>query len=254
MYGLTDPDILQLLHYKRAQGKQITIRSDRRGSPKLKKNVHVELYRGPGLMHRKLLIIDEKMVFIGSANCTTTSLKSHDNLVLGIEDRALASFCQRNSPPWVYSVPSLRVWKLPEGGKEALQSSYALIHSAQNTIRVAMFTFTHMGLANALVAAKQRGVKVEVALDHYTKNGSSKKVAAFLAGHGIPIYESRGWQLLHHKWAVIDEKVLIGGSANWTESAFKKNKELLFILPLSKELRYEMRNVWQEIRLTGNAA
>jgi len=178
----------------------------------------------------------------------------HDNLVLATKNPALAHFFQNEAAPWIYSNREMTVWKLPQSGVDALDACCGFLKTAKKTIRVAMFTFTHMRLASALVDAKNRGVEVEVALDHYTREGSSKKVADYLEENKIPVFVSQGLQLLHHKWALIDEEILIAGSANWTQSAFKKNKDLLFVLSLRDALKEQMQALWKQIRLTSNAS
>jgi cardiolipin synthase len=254
MYAITDPSILRLLKNQVAQGKNVIIYADKNASPGLKRKLPAHLYEGKGLMHRKIVVLDDELVLLGSTNFTTSSLKMHDNLVLATKNHDLARFCQQNAPPWIYNTRELKVWKLPESGKDALDACCSLLETAKRTIRVAMFTFTHMRLAQELVNAKNRGIKVEVALDHYTREGSSKKVADFLEASGVPVYVSQGVQLLHHKWALIDDEILIAGSANWTQSAFKKNKDLLFVLYLQDLLKERMQALWKEIRLTANAA
>lgn len=255
MYAITDSSILALLKNQSASGKEISIHADKKASPSLKKKLgtkesrtQITLHTGQGLMHRKILTLDEDLVFLGSTNFTTASLKMHDNLVFASQNPELAKFLIKTTPPWIYTDPDLKVWKLPESGKEALAATEELLMSAKKTICVAMFTFTHMSLAHKLVCAKERGVDVQVALDHYTRQGSSKKVADFLEENHIPVYVSQGIQLLHHKWALIDGNTLLAGSANWTQRAFKKNKDLLFVLsPLNEEVKTKIHALWNAV-------
>ncbi len=257
MYSITDPDIISILKNQALQHKQIAIIADKSASPALKKKIgstalqsitNFQLYEGKGLMHRKIVIIDQDLVLLGSTNFTKASLNMHDNLVLAIREQSLAHFCQNSRPPWFYSKGQITAWKLPESGKEAIETLCSFLSTAKKTIRVAMFTFTHQRLAEELIKAHQRGVDVQVALDHYTREGSSKKVANRLIANGIPLFISQGVQLLHHKWALIDE-TLVTGSANWTQSAFHRNKDLLLaITPLNKQQRDTMLKLWKTIR------
>ena len=246
MYAITDPTILKLLAAKISHGIKVFIHTDKKASPGIKRKLPASIHEGRGLMHRKVVVIDDELVLLGSTNFTTASLKMHDNIVFATKNSNLASFFQKNEAPWQYASQDLTVWKLPESGKSALDAACQLLSSAKKTIKVAMFTFTHMKLAEKLVEAKNRGVDVQVALDHYTKEGSSKAVAQFLSEHGIPVMPSQGVQLLHHKWALIDEEILLAGSANWTQSAFKKNKDLLFMLALTDDLKERMQKLWEE--------
>ncbi len=255
MYAVTDPDIVSILKKQSEQGRRVDILSDATASPGLKKrlgpSVNLEWHEGKGLMHRKIVVIDDELVLLGSTNFTKSSLGMHDNLVIALREKNFAQFCKSDSS--FYANDALKAWKLPESGKMALEAACALLASAQKTIRVAMFTFTHARLAGELIEAHKRGIDVQVALDHYTREGSSKKIADLLIAAGVPVWVSQGMQLLHHKWALIDDKILLAGSANWTQSAFRRNKDLLMaITPLNDEESTTMQHLWSAIRLTAN--
>ncbi len=257
MYAITDPTVLSILKNKGTQKTKVEVIADAKASPylskKLKGTAHIEFHQGKSLMHRKVVVIDDELVLLGSTNFTKASLTMHDNLVLAFRDHELADFLVRRDSPNTYRDFELAVWKLPEAGKDALEQTCQALRSAQKTISVAMFTFTHARLAEELALAKERGVDVQVALDHYTAEGSSRKVAQFLRSRGVPVLVSQGVQLLHHKWVLIDEDTLIAGSANWTQSAFKRNKEILVKISfLNEEQLLKMQNIWRTIRMTAN--
>ena len=52
--------------------------------------VHLSLYEGPGLLHRKLFIIDGKVIIAGSANPTFSGYHENDENLLIIRDQSLA--------------------------------------------------------------------------------------------------------------------------------------------------------------------
>jgi len=131
----------------------------------------------------------------------------------------------------------IRVRFSPRGGAEKLILEE--ISKAQKQILVAVFSFTNMRIAKALVEAKNRGVKVYVITDE--GQGESKygrKVLDFLASHGVKVKIKRGSKggLMHHKYAVIDGKIVLTGSYNWTYSAEKRNDENLVAIEGSKNL------------------
>ena len=131
----------------------------------------------------------------------------------------------------------IRVRFSPRGGAERLIIEE--ISKAQKQILVAVFSFTNMRIARALVEAKNRGVKVYVITDE--GQGESKygrKVLEFLASHGVKVKIKRGsgGGLMHHKYAVIDGKIVLTGSYNWTYSAEKRNDENLVAIEGSRNL------------------
>ena len=201
-------------------------------------------------MHRKIVILDESTVFIGSANMTTSSLQLHDNLTLGMYDPKMAQFLKSPTEK-TYAFETGLLWLLPD--PHALTHITGKIDAAQSTIFIAMFTLTQIDLINALIRAKTRGVDVKLAIDRYTARGASKKALQKLSSAGIEIFLSSGLPLLHHKWAYIDQEELILGSTNWTEAAFQKNDDiLLFLKPLSPQIKSQIESIASALHKESN--
>lgn len=260
MYAVTDHTILGLLRKKAAEGVDITLFYDASASADLQldlgQRIHAHPVSSAGLMHHKIAIVDERLVFLGSANLTTQSLKMHDNLVLGLYHPDLAAFLNRcSSQFYAFEVAGqpAELWLLPDGEGLALERLLALIDGAKKSIYVAMFTLTHPRLCQALIAARGRQVDVRCAVDFYTAQGASLKTFASLQAAGVKIVASSGQQLLHHKWAWIDGQSLVMGSANWTKSAFAKNQDCFVILSqLSSSQKKFIGKIWQTIELECN--
>ncbi|WP_194844830.1 phospholipase D-like domain-containing protein [Candidatus Rhabdochlamydia porcellionis] len=242
IYGLTDTSLIHILKQK-GLNTPVEVYYDPSASPKLKKKLHTIRFLYPvkskGLMHRKILILDKELVFLGSANFTPSSLLYHSNLVIGLYHPPLAKFLQDPASSY-YSFEinqqQAEVFFLPTAGKEALARILQLINQAQKTIDVAAFTLTHPLICDALISAKNRNVRLHVVLDGYSAKGASKKALEQLKAQGISVCASQGAHLLHHKLCVIDQEILITGSANWTKAAFSKNADILLILQL-KDLK-----------------
>ena len=123
----------------------------------------------------------------------------------------------------------------------------SLINHAQNSIDVAMFSFTSRPLAWALVRAAQRGVRVRVVLDDDQARSRWSKYR-FLVKRGIPVKLDNRSAYMHHKFAVIDGKLVITGSYNWTASAEKRNDENLVVLRMPEFVRAfegEFERLWE---------
>ncbi len=254
VYGITDPQILQLLSQK-SQNLPVSVEYDPTASSNLKKllpsTVNIQPIKSRGLMHRKILLIDDSTVFLSSANLTPASLRHHDNLVLGIFYPPLAQFLK--APKTSFFTFELRnqradCFLLPDPEMLGLNRLLSCIEQAKNKIYIAMFTLTHPDINEALIQAKMRGVDVKVAVDFYTARGASKKALADLEQVEIPILLSQGRELFHHKWAVIDDEILVTGSANWTKAAFTKNHDFIFFLsPLDEKQRNFLHRLWEII-------
>jgi len=116
----------------------------------------------------------------------------------------------------------------PKAGTAALVIDAA--NRSQKSISVAMYSFYHTDLANALLAAKNRGVKVTVVTDRL--QASNSPLTKFFTDNGFDFRLARGYGgrgIMHNKFAVFDGTLLVTGSFNWTGSGDKNNFEnLLF--------------------------
>jgi len=134
----------------------------------------------------------------------------------------------------------------PNGGcQEAVVTQ---ISKAQKSIDIARYSFTSREIAQALIEAKKRQVKVRVVLDNAQIKEQFSK-SRYLIGKGINVKFRLGPGLMHNKFAVIDNHILLTGSFNWTASADKKNAENLLIIT-NKELaqRYakQFKLLWSQ--------
>jgi len=126
----------------------------------------------------------------------------------------------------VFASP-IKVLFSPNGGcQEAVVQG---ISQAQKTIDIAMYDLTTREISQELIKAKARGVQIRVFLDKGEGNGKYSK-GRYLMDKGIDVRFYAGTGLMHNKFAVIDNRVLITGSFNWTTSAERKNQENLLII------------------------
>ena len=257
MFGLSDRAILSALIEKIHNDIPTTIYYDATGSPRIGKILEggeIHPVKSAGLMHQKILILDDEIVFIGSANMTSASLRMHDNLVVGLISKKIAQFLKAHEP---YSSGYLRtlvggqnveIWLLPDPRGHALQDLKKKIRSATRSIRIALFTFTHPGLLEEVIQAHQRGIDVTVVVDMHSGLGASASAIDKLKKSGLRVLLSQGTQLLHHKFIYIDDHTLLTGSANWTKAAFYKNSDcFLSLFPLNPDQKSFMNRLWNQI-------
>jgi len=257
MFGLSDRAVLTTLTQKIKENVPTTIYYDTGGSAKIHKHLRgSELHpiKNVGLMHQKIVILDKELVFIGSANMTTASLRMHDNLVVGFVSHNIAKFLEEHepyTPGYIHTMvggQDIEIWLLPDPRGHALTELRKRIRTASRSIRIALFTFTHPGLVDEVIYAHNRGVSVSVVIDMHSGLGASAKVVDSLKKAGVPIRLSQGVQLLHHKFIYIDEQTLVTGSANWTKAAFYKNSDCIMTLHhLNKEQKKFMNTLWRTI-------
>ncbi len=108
----------------------------------------------------------------------------------------------------------------------------ALIDAAKSRIYFAMYEFTLRDIADALVAAKERGVEVRGLVDSgESANSYDRPVIEELVAAGIPVETEKhgsGTGIMHIK-AIVTDSAYALGSYNWTSSATTINDELLEI-------------------------
>jgi phosphatidylserine/phosphatidylglycerophosphate/cardiolipin synthase-like enzyme len=143
--------------------------------------------------------------------------------------------------------PSLRVSQTPPAlpARGTIQVAFAPwdnaegmildgIRRAKHQILVQAFSFTSRTLANALAAAKRRGVDVQVMADReQTFSGEASRIPELVQA-GIPVVLEVRYQSAHNKVMVMDagtaDAAVITGSYNWTYAAQNKNAENVLIL------------------------
>ena len=123
------------------------------------------------------------------------------------------------------------------------------IASAKSEILMASYSFTSKPIAQALLAAHKRGVKVEVVADEKS-NRRSYSATTFLANQGVPVRLNGHYAIHHHKFLVIDRRHLETGSFNFTAAAADKNAENVLVLwnvpPLATTYATEWQRLWDE--------
>jgi len=128
------------------------------------------------------------------------------------------------------------VYFLPNEGNKAERRLYNLFTHAKHSIKIVMYAFTNKRLAKALKIASTHNVDIEIIADEkeakYRKSviynlAAIKHINVRLL-HGRP-YRNRKFGKLHAKIAIVDDKYLVTGSANYTYSAFYKNYEYIII-------------------------
>ncbi len=139
------------------------------------------------------------------------------------------------------SIPAVTVTAPPPGSirvvysldqKQNDKELIALIEGAKSHIYFAIYTFTLTDVAEALAAAKKRGVDVRGVVDSgQAAEKFSAPVMEILQNAGIPIVVEKhpsGSGIMHIKALVTDQAYALG-SYNWTSSATNINDEILEI-------------------------
>lgn len=148
-------------------------------------------------------------------------------------------------------VLSLDVFFSPKGGcQEAIVKE---LQKARKEILVQAYSFTADPLTFALVEAKKRGVDVVVLLDRSNETDRYSDLRIFLDQGLDPLIDAEH-AIAHNKIILVDQKVIITGSYNFTNQAEGDNAENVVIIKGHPELVQKYRTNFMNHKLHCKAA
>ncbi len=104
------------------------------------------------------------------------------------------------------------------------------IHSAQDTIDIASFEFNLPRVADALIAATQRGVVIRFKTDDdYGLHHDDLKLFPKLVAAGIEVRDDDRKALMHNKFWLFDGRIVWTGSTNITTNGTTKNNNNVIV-------------------------
>ncbi len=133
----------------------------------------------------------------------------------------------------------------PDLSNASFERFIAVLRSAKTSLDIAVFTLSDQRIADLVLSLHKQGVKVRIVTDNDTVGNQGSDVIA-LARAGVPVRldglpggsggpplrdSTKGGasSLMHHKFAILDGKVLLTGSYNWTSTAASLNSENIII-------------------------
>ncbi|MGQ9511409.1 MAG: phospholipase D-like domain-containing protein [Thermaceae bacterium] len=184
----------------------------------------------------------------------------------------------RTAPPPEPTPGQAQVFFMPQEGERAKAFLLARIDETKESLEVAAYEFRDMDIAQALLRAKDRGVRVRIyGESDYREDFHRYLVAARLGQKGepprvsrreigayvnpmetskdlpceevagIPVCYDERPPFMHHKFMVLDASALWTGSTNFTWNAYARNNENSLYLPsppLAEGYRREFEALW----------
>jgi len=114
------------------------------------------------------------------------------------------------------------------------------IHAAKTALNIRMFLFTDETLIGAVIAAKQRGVKVRVMLNPARRSGETENEASrqALVAAGIEVRDSNPkFDLTHQKSMVVDDRIGFVESLNWEPKDLTETRDYAVVTTHDLETR-----------------
>jgi len=125
------------------------------------------------------------------------------------------------------------------------------INSAKKSIDIAVYSFTLDSIFDSIKLAQKRGVRIRVIFD-YLQSFNAYSLDENLIEMGVPIMRKKGvsgFGVMHNKFVIIDEEIVLTGSFNYSTNANKNNFEnLLFIdnKKIAEKYIVEFNQLWLE--------
>jgi phospholipase D len=111
------------------------------------------------------------------------------------------------------------------------------IDQERKSIHACVYAFTHSGIAKALIAARSRGVEVELIVDRSSVKVRSPLHKMMEAGVSVFVWDGDGGRrktarrpLMHNKFCVFGSDKIWTGSFNWTGEAARIHQENVVVL------------------------
>jgi phosphatidylserine/phosphatidylglycerophosphate/cardiolipin synthase-like enzyme len=121
-----------------------------------------------------------------------------------------------------------------------------LIDSAQRYVHVAVYSFTLDCIRDALIRARDRGVEVKVVMERDQAGERGSEYENLLRAR-VDVRLDGNPYLMHHKFMVVDGKIVVTGSYNWSYSAEERNDENLVVISspdIARLYEAEFSRVW----------
>lgn len=101
------------------------------------------------------------------------------------------------------------------------------LENAKVSIRVAMAWFTNDKIRDKLIEKQNEGVDVELII---YEDGVNKKHGVDLSQLSHILVKGSHGGIMHNKFCIIDNQVVVEGSYNWTQNAESRNDETVNVL------------------------
>ncbi|GEO02654.1 hypothetical protein AAE02nite_03180 [Adhaeribacter aerolatus] len=112
-----------------------------------------------------------------------------------------------------------------------------------------MFTISDDRITRAILQAHRKGIPVKILTDNEKLFDRGSDIRE-LAQAGIPVRIDNTPNHMHHKFAILDNEIVLTGSYNWTRSAALYNHENLITSDdkaLVKDFSREFDRLWAEM-------
>jgi phosphatidylserine/phosphatidylglycerophosphate/cardiolipin synthase-like enzyme len=191
--------------------------------------------RGSGLVHTKLIVLDDATAYVMTLNLTGAGLAGNREYAVADREPADVGWAAKlwsadaigaDSPPALASAGSTQLLVSPLNARSFLG---ALIDAARSTISLEIEEISDGDLVTRLIAAQLRGVPTEIVAPASNRSTATTAALGRLATAGV-IVHLLATPVVHAKAMVTDARRLYVGSMNFTRASLDDNREVGLVL------------------------
>jgi len=134
-------------------------------------------------------------------------------------------------------------------GTDIIESITDLLGQATKSLDLCVFTITDDRLATDLLDCRERGIKVRIITDDEKMYDNGSAIQD-LKNAGIPVKIDHSRYHMHHKFGIIDSRIIFTGSFNWTYTASSHNQENMLVttnFEIVKQYVDQYELLWNEM-------
>lgn len=141
----------------------------------------------------------------------------------------------------------------PGESKSSMIRFLELLATAERSVDLCIYLFTQSSLGDILHGLHRSGkIKVRVITDSTEDDAGDTQIRR-LKSAGVPVKSNRRGTgaLMHHKFVIIDNKILLSGSFNWTNKAIVSNYEAVLVTTepsLVRPFCEKFEEMWAEFK------
>jgi cardiolipin hydrolase len=123
------------------------------------------------------------------------------------------------------------------------------ISEAKKQVDICLFTISENQISDAIIQQKMNGIKIRIITDDEKIMDKGSDIFRF-KHKGIPVKIDSDQSLMHHKFAVVDDRMVITGSLNWTRSGSEVNNENIVITDnyrIVSAFNDEFHRLWEQM-------
>jgi phosphatidylserine/phosphatidylglycerophosphate/cardiolipin synthase-like enzyme len=249
MYMLTAPEAVSAFLAARGAGADVRVLLEPApyGDPTANEAAYVTLAaagidvrwtnRGSGLVHTKLIVLDDATAYVMTLNLTGAGLAGNREYAVADRDPADVGWAAK-----LWSIDAIGADSAPAPASESAGSAQllvsplnaraalgALIDAARSTILLEIEEISDGDLVTRLIAARLRGVATEIVAPASNRSTATTAALDRLATAGVMVHLLAA-PVVHAKAMVTDARWLYVGSMNFTRASLDDNREVGLVL------------------------